>query len=109
MKKDRKKEYLKIFFELKAQEELYKFAINRYSLLKNERMIKRYSMRIENEVMFELKKLIEENKDIAFEIDYQKESENYPMTEQATKMATLKYLGKAMTIDELVRWSVCED
>lgn len=109
MKKDKKKEYLKRFFELKAQEELYKFAINRYSLLKNERMIKRYSMRIENEVMFELKKLIDENRDIAFEIDYVKESENYPMTEQTTRMATLKYLGKEMTIDELVEWSVCKD
>lgn len=109
MKKDRKKEYLKKFFELQARKELYQFAINRYSLLKNERMIKRYELRIKNEVLFELEKLIKENEDIAFGIDYQKESENYPMTESATKMATLKYLGKAMNIHELVRWSVAED
>lgn len=109
MKKDRKKEYLKKFFELQAQKELYQFAINRYSLLRNERMVKRYTMRIENEVIFELEKLIKENEDIAFGIDYQKESENYAMTEVATRRATLKFLGKAMTIDELVRWSVAED
>ena len=109
MKKDRKKEYLKRFFELQAQKELYQFAINRYSLLKNERMVKRYTMRIENEVIFELEKLIKENEDIAFGIDYQKESENYPMTEVATRRATLKYLGKAMNINELVKWSVAED
>ena len=109
MKKDRKQEYLKKFFELQAQKELYNFAIHRYQLLKNERMIKRYSMRIENEVMFELEKLVKENEDIAFDIDYPKESENFPMTEFATRRATLKCLGKAMSIDELVRWSVAED
>ena len=109
MKKDRKKEYLKKFFELQAQKELYQFAINRYSLLKNERMVKRYELRIKSEVIFELEKLIEANKDFALNIDYQKESENYPMTEKATRMATLKYLGKAMDIHELVRWSVAED
>jgi hypothetical protein len=62
MKKDRKKEYLKKFFELQAQKELYLFAINRYQLLRNERMVKRYELRIKNEVLFELEKLIEENK-----------------------------------------------
>lgn len=109
MKKDRKKEYLKKFFELQARKELYNFAIHRYQLLRNERMVKRYTMRIENEVIFELEKLVEEYKDIAFGIDYMKESENYPMTKQATRIATLKYLGKAMDVDELVRWSVAED
>ena len=109
MKKDRKKEYLKRFFKLQAQKELYLFAINRYQILRNERMVKRYELRIKNEVLFELEKLIEENKDFALTIDYQKESENYPMTEKATKMATLKYLGKSMDIHKLVKWSNVED
>jgi hypothetical protein len=109
MKKSRRREYLKKFFQLKAEEQIYMFAINRYNLLRDERMVKRYSMRIQNEIFFELENLIKENRDFAFDIDYEKESKKYVMTEKATKIATLKCLGKAMTIDELVRWSVAQD
>lgn len=105
---NRKKQYLRKLFQLKVERQLYQFAINRYNLKKNDRMVRRYTNRIEN-VDFELEKLVKENEKIAFKINYEKESENYAMTELSTRRATLKFLGKEMGINELVKWSIGED